>query len=284
MNGWQEFEANGTIGWRKGEGASLALVLHGGPGLTEYTVDLCEEVLAGGDGSLRVARYQQRGVPPSSTDGPFTVAKLVTDAICVLDHLDASDALVVGHSWGGHLAMHIAAAHPERVAGLLLLDSLAAVGDGGTGTMPAVIDGRISADARAARQALAVQEGLSDDERGTRELGLIWRGYFKDPDQAPPMPPISTHQLGGAVMDDAMRLLAEGALEAALPTLEVPSLHLVGAHSPIEPAANERTAALMPGSIVEVHDVGHFAWLEEPGSVAAATRRLLAAVAVSETG
>jgi pimeloyl-ACP methyl ester carboxylesterase len=78
-------------------------------------------------------------------------------------------------------------------------------------------------------------------------------------------------------MGDAIRLLQEGALERALRSLRVPSLHLIGAHSPIEPAANERTAALMRDAIVEIHDVGHFAWLEEPGSVAAATRRLLRA-------
>lgn len=279
MDGWREFEASGTVGWHKGDGEMLALVLHGGPGLTEYTAELCEEVLAGGDGELRVARYQQRGAPPSSIDGPFTIAQLVADAIGVLAHLDAPEALVVGHSWGGHLAMHVAAAHPDRVAGLLLLDSLAAVGDGGIGTMGAVIDSRISPAARAARVALATQQGLTDDERGTSELRLIWPGYFKDPAAAPPPPPISVHQLAGAVMGDAMRLLGEGALDAALPTVAVPSLHLIGAHSPIEPAANERTAALMPGSIVEIHDIGHFAWLEAPGCVEAATRRLLAAVA-----
>lgn len=280
---WHQFEAGDTVGWHHGDGALLALVLHGGPGLTEYTADLCEEVLAGGDGTLRVVRYQQRGAPPSSTDGPFTVAQLVADAIGVLDHFGVSKALVIGHSWGGHLAMHLAAAHPTRVAGLLLLDSLAAVGDGGTGTMPAVIERRIGAEAQAARNKLIEQEGLTDDERGTRELRLIWPGYFKDPRTAPPMPPISTHQRAGAVMGDAMRLLEEGVLEAALPTIAVPSLHLIGAHSPIERAANERTAALMPNSIVEVHDVGHFAWLEAPGIVEAATRRLLAAVAGSRT-
>lgn len=53
-----------------------------------------------------------------------------------------------------------------------------------------------------------------------------------------------------------MRLLEQGALEAALPTIAVPSLHLIGAHSPTEPAANQRTAAIMPNSIVEIHDIG----------------------------
>ncbi|HVE73990.1 MAG TPA: alpha/beta hydrolase [Mycobacteriales bacterium] len=261
-------------GWHKGEGELLALVLHGGPGLSDYTADLCEEVLEGGDGHLRVARYQQRGAPPSSVEGPFTVAQLVDDAVGVLDHLGASTAMLVGHSWGSHLAMHIAVARPERVEALLLLDSLGAVGDGGTGTMAGIIGGRLEESVRAEVAALEDRSDLSDDERGTRQLSLMLPGYFKDPASAPAMPPITVHHLAGSVMNDAMRLLAEGALEGALPSLDVPSLHLIGAHSPMEPAANQRTASLMRHAIVDVRDVGHFAWLEEPGSVAAATRRL----------
>lgn len=140
--------------------------------------------------------------------------------------------------------------------------------------MAGVIGGRIGERAAAEVAALADRDDLDDEERDAAELALLWPGYFKDPDSAPPMPPITAHHLAGSVMVDARRLLTEGALQAALPSLDVPSLHLIGAHSPIEPAANERTAALMGGAIVEVHDVGHFAWLEEPGSVAAATRRL----------
>lgn len=272
---WQRFESAGTVGWKKGSGPQLAMVLHGGPGLSEYTAALCDEVLAGGDGNLRVARYQQRGAPPSTLEGPITVAQLVEDALGVLDHLDASRALLVGHSWGAHLAMHFAVAHPERTAGLLLLDALGAVGDGGTGTMQSVIGSRLTSEAHEALAGLAARDELDPDERAAIELEILWPGYFKDPGCAPPYPGITVHSLAGSVMDDAIRLLSTGALERSLPSLRVPSLHVIGMHSPIEPAANERTANLLRDSIIEWQDAGHFAWLEAPGSVERATRRLL---------
>jgi len=39
----------------------------------------------------------------------------------VLDRLSVARAIIVGHSWGGTLALSFALDHPERVAGLLLL-------------------------------------------------------------------------------------------------------------------------------------------------------------------
>jgi pimeloyl-ACP methyl ester carboxylesterase len=41
---------------------------------------------------------------------------------------------VIGHSWGGHLAMHLAVRHPDRVLGLVIADPLGAVSDGGAGS------------------------------------------------------------------------------------------------------------------------------------------------------
>src|SRR5258706_6879297 len=40
-------------------------------------------------------------------------------------------ATVLGHSWGGYLAMQLAARAPDRVSALVLTDPLGAGGDGG---------------------------------------------------------------------------------------------------------------------------------------------------------
>jgi lipase len=66
----------------------------------------------------------------SSWAAPWTIDANVSALAALLDNQAEAPVLVVGHSFGGALAMHLAAARPDRVAALLLLDP--AVGlDGG---------------------------------------------------------------------------------------------------------------------------------------------------------
>jgi pimeloyl-ACP methyl ester carboxylesterase len=53
----------------------------------------------------------------------------------VLDALGVDRAVVAGHSWGSHLALQLAVAHPDRVAGLLIIDGPGVTGDGGVTEM-----------------------------------------------------------------------------------------------------------------------------------------------------
>jgi pimeloyl-ACP methyl ester carboxylesterase len=60
----------------------------------------------------------------------------------------------------------------------------------------------------------------------------------------------------------------------AMATLAVPSVHVVGTASPLDPAVTRATAALSPdASLIEL-DCGHFPWIERPGSVTDAVRAL----------
>jgi pimeloyl-ACP methyl ester carboxylesterase len=63
--------------------------------------------------------------PPK--DGDFSIGSTATDVHAVVDALRISRFVLVGHSLGGGVALAYAGAHPERVAGLLLLDP---IGDG----------------------------------------------------------------------------------------------------------------------------------------------------------
>src|SRR6476646_9650289 len=117
--------SNGLAGWLTGDGPEV-LLLHGGPGMTDYMQSLLPE-LAG----YRVASFQQRGVAPSTLAGPFDVPTLRDDVIEVLDTLGWESPVMIGHSWGGHLLLHLLAGTPRRVGAALLVDPLGAVGDGG---------------------------------------------------------------------------------------------------------------------------------------------------------
>ena len=47
---------------------------------------------------------------------------LAGDAVRVLDHLGLEQAVVLGHSWGGNVAINVAARFPERVSKLVMID------------------------------------------------------------------------------------------------------------------------------------------------------------------
>jgi lipase len=68
----------------------------------------------------------------SSWAAPWTIDANVAAFAALLDDQATTPVLVVGHSFGGALAMHLAAARPDRVSALLLLDP--AVGLDGTWT------------------------------------------------------------------------------------------------------------------------------------------------------
>jgi proline iminopeptidase len=249
------FVTNGGIsGSVSGEGPPV-LVLHGGPGLSDYTPSLDAE-LAG----FSVIRFQQRGLAPSVLNGPFTVEQHVLDAVAVLDHVGVDQPLVIGHSWGGHLALHFVVAHPARVSGLLILDPLGAVPDGGVGEMQANLVARTSPE------QLRRLEELGTAPSAER-LRIVWPGYFADPLSAPPMPPIDlSPECSVGTWASIFAHFEAGTLVGSLPLVTAPCTVVLGEKSPIPVHQGEKTAALVPHAQARIEpDTGHFLWLEKPG-------------------
>jgi proline iminopeptidase len=258
----------GSVHGGPGGGPPL-LLMHGGPGLTDYMALLSDEL----DGWQWIT-YQQRGLPPSAADGPFTVEQHVADALAVLDRLGISSAIVLGHSWGGHLAMHFAVAHPERVAGLVIVDPLGAVGDGGAGEHGAHLGERLLPDAveRYAQVAARLAGPEPTDADMLESLALLWPGYYADPPSAPPIPDFVRCSLAAyaGTFGSLSEHLAAG-FGARLAAVAVPVIFLLGAGSPMPVSQGEQTAALFPDAQVQVVPAaGHLPWYERPGCVAAA--------------
>jgi pimeloyl-ACP methyl ester carboxylesterase len=275
---WTEFTTNDDgplIGGRRAGSGSPVLLLHGGPGLGfDYLRDLADELAEEND----VAWYQQRGQAPSAVEGPYTVAADVGDARRVLDALGWQQAYVVGHSWGGHLALHVAEAMPERLLGVLAVDPLGSVGDGRWSEFDEEIFRRTPEAVRARARELdeLSMAGAAGDELALEGMRLVWPAYFADPESAPPMPELRLASERSAEMVPS--IMAElPALEAGLPEIRVPVGFVHGALSPMPLGASTDAAERIPGAWVEVVEgAGHFIWVEAPGAVRESLLRLSA--------
>lgn len=75
-------------------------------------------------GSARVVVYDRSGLGRSAPDptGARDLPRLADDLGDLLDHLGPGPFVLVGHSWGGLIVRLAAAARPERIAGLVLVD------------------------------------------------------------------------------------------------------------------------------------------------------------------
>jgi pimeloyl-ACP methyl ester carboxylesterase len=271
-----EVPGGAITAWQAGTGPAV-LILHGGPGLSDYTAPLAAEFTD----AFGVIRYQQRGLAPSTTSGPFDIGQHVADAIAVLDAAEAERAYLVGHSWGGHLALHLAVQHPARLLGLVIADPLGAIGDGGAGDMGRNLTARtppgLAARARELDERAMAGQGTAADAR--ESLAIVWPGYFSAPQAAPPMPALDISvDCYAATFGSIQEHFEQQTLERRLPALNVPTVFVLGADSPIPPEHGTATAALIPGARCQIEpECGHFIWLERPGAMRQALRGIATA-------
>ena len=239
--------------------------------MTDYMKSLLPEL----DG-YQAALFQQRGVAPSTLAGPFDVPTLRDDVIEVLDTLGWESPAIIGHSWGGHLLLHLLAATPTRVGAALPVDALGAVGDGGLAALEAELMRRLPKATVARLEELDVIEAtrpLTQDE-GLEAMEIAWPGYFSSLEVAQPIP-----QAGHAPSDESW-----ASIRAELPALAellrdctVPTRFVHGALDPLPVTASTDAAELMGAPVDVLPGNGHFPWLEDPGCVRRSLDRLLAA-------
>jgi proline iminopeptidase len=260
----------GLAGRVRGHGREV-LLLHGGPGMTDYMQSLLPEL----DG-FQVAAFQQRGVAPSTTSGPFDVPTLRDDVIEVLDTLTWESPVIIGHSWGGHLLLHLLAVTPTRVGAALLVDPLGAVGDGGLSALQAELQRRLPKATNARLEQLddiEATRALTREER-LEAMEISWPGYFSSLQVAQPIP-----QTDHAPSDETWASIRTE-LPALAPLLQdctVPARFVHGALDPLPVTASTDTAELMGAPSDVLPGNGHFPWLEDPGCVRRSLVRLLAA-------
>jgi pimeloyl-ACP methyl ester carboxylesterase len=181
---------------------------------------------------------------------------------------------MIGHSWGGHLLLHLLAATPTRVGAALAVDPLGAIGDGGMAAFEVELMRRLP-EATVARlrelDALEATRALTEAEH-LEGMELAWPGYFSSLAVAQPIP-----QTGHAPSGESW-----ASIRAELPALAellrgctVPTRFVHGALDPLPMTASSDIAELMGAPVDVLPGNGHFPWLEDPGCVRRSLDRLL---------
>ena len=111
-------------------GQSINYVDSGGEGLAVifshgFLMDLTmfDQQVAALKDDVRCIAWDERGFGETPVEEPFSYWDSADDAVALLDHLGIGRAVFVGMSQGGFLSLRAALAHPDRVAGVVLIDS-----------------------------------------------------------------------------------------------------------------------------------------------------------------
>jgi 2-succinyl-6-hydroxy-2,4-cyclohexadiene-1-carboxylate synthase len=189
----------------------------------------------------------------------YRMERCVADLLALLDALDVERASVLGYSMGGRVALHLAAAAPERVPTLVLESSSPGI-----------------ADAAERRARVAADEALAEsvERDGLAAFVEHWERLPLFASQAA-LPDVTRARLRAQRLQNDVRGLANslrgmGAgrqepLWEQLPTLDIPALLIAGELDAKYCAIVRRMAAALPAArTVIVPNAGHAVHLEQP--------------------
>lgn len=197
----------------------------------------------------RRLRYDKRGHGLSALGDPWRMDDLVHDLAGLMDAEGARDAVVVGLSVGGLIAIGLAHARPDLVRGLVLCDTAAKIGteemwntrirDVREGGMAAIVDATVT-------------KWFTEELRGDEARLTPWRQMLRRADARGYM------NTCAAIRDADYRERAAA--------LDVPALAVVGdADGSTPPETVKAMADAIPGCRFEVIDgAGHIPCVENP--------------------
>lgn len=239
---------------------SPVLALHGVTGHGQRW-----RVLADALPELRLLGVDLRGHGRSDWTPPWGIEQHVTDVLATMDALGLDRVPLVGHSFGGAIAIHVARTAPERVERLVLLD-------------PAL--GLDPQDMLEAAEDTRADEAFPDREAARADRAQRWEGV----DAALVEAELAAHLVldGGRWRYRYCRAAvvtawSEMARPAAVPPAGTPTLLVPATKADyVSPAWVEACrSALGDDLVVTPVDAGHMLFLERTAEVAAAVRAFL---------
>jgi proline iminopeptidase len=261
-------------GGSKGSGTPL-LFLHGGPGYNSYSF----EAQAGKalEGRLKMIYLDQRGSGRSERPwtGAYSIPAMVEDIEALRKQLGVPKVALMGHSFGGALALEYAAAYPQHVAKLVLVSAASSI-PAACAARVAYLARRYPADLDKARAAAAERKETPDDcFFAFNSVADDIRERVNDETMFPDMKRVeeqravdaqsglrNTGELGGALWNNGFLSYRFSRFER----LTMPVLVLAGAEDYAIglPAQRALQKQLPQAQMIEYAGAGHFPYLDAP--------------------
>jgi proline iminopeptidase len=252
-----------------GDGAPL-IVIHGGPGCSQnYLLPTMAKLAE----HHQVVFYDQRGSGNSMgpvDENTITLNSFIDDIEAVRQAFHYEKISILGHSWGGHLAMLYAIRYPEHVDRLILVGSAAATSSDFAQFMQEW-ERRLSSHMEELKHISQPAAFLSGDpELNAEFIKIIFRTYAFNSHDVNRLNLISsaTANVNGRKTNS---LLNEGYLARffdlteGLCNLKCPTLISHGDSDPIPVQTAQHTHASIQGSkLVILKECGHFPYVEKP--------------------
>ncbi|HVT60155.1 MAG TPA: alpha/beta hydrolase [Thermoanaerobaculia bacterium] len=253
----------------RGRGQPI-LVLSGGPGFSgDYMTPVATQLAA----SFNTILPDQRGTGRSRIEKldstTMTLQLAVEDLELLRRHLGIGPWTVLGHSWGGILAMAYLAAHPEAVRALVLISS----GGPTAGFFEPFGDNIESRLLPADLDAVAfwrdpVQKQADPQRASYESLRAKVPAYFFDRKKAwtfvaAMRPEGYTSAVNRLLIQDLQKTAYD--LRQPLARARLPALVVQGRQDPVPESVALEIHALLQGSQLKIVErSGHFPWLEQP--------------------
>jgi proline iminopeptidase len=260
-----------------GEGKAI-VVLHGGPDFDHRYLLPDMDRLAG---SFRLIYYDQRGrgksvdnVQPEQVSISSEIEDL--EGLRVFFHLES--VALLGHSWGGLLALEYATRYPHRVTHLILLNTAPASRD----DLLLFREERRKTAAEDVGKLQALKSTARYESGDLEADAAYYRVHFKATIRQPEHLERVVKSLRLSFTPEGIRKaraiedrlydqtwsLSEYNLLPRLNQLAIPTLLLHGAYDFIPLACATHIAQAIPGArLVVLNDCGHFSYLECPDQV-----------------
>lgn len=257
------------------------IVLHGGPGMShDYLAPEFIELLAR---DYQLIFYDQRASGRSlgvEDTARLTMAQFVRDLEGLRQQLKLDRLNLLGHSFGGLLAMQYAIAYPRQVNTLLLIDTAPASWELNFPYFRKTIAERQS---EADREELAAIQQKPDfgtnPDLMDRYLKLYFRSFFKNPSLSQRLtlgidqPWITHFNVTNARIWNS---LGHYDIHDQLHNIQAPTLVMHGDYSVLSMDGAKAIAKLISNStLVVLKEVGHFPYIEDPKTFQKAVREFL---------